>query len=57
MGGGYVIMIEAEFIPMFINSGAFGIAFFLMYRMANDTIKDNSKAIRELKEELRRHRK
>jgi len=45
---------EAEIITLFMGNGV-GVAFgLLMYRMATGTIRDNTRALRELSEEIRR---
>lgn len=42
-------MIETEMAAFMLNSGMGGVFAYLMYKMTNTTIKDNTTAIRELK--------
>ena len=42
-----------EIVATYVTGGFAPIAFYLMYKMSNTTIKDNTQAIRELKDVLR----
>lgn len=43
-------MIEEQLILASINAGGCGIFAYLMYRMTNTTIKENTKAIQDLRD-------